>query len=177
MNYGSIGLVIGHEITHGFDDQGRQFDSEGNLVDWWQENTKKAYLDKARCIIEQYGNYTEPTTKLSLNGFNTQGENIADNGGILVAYRAYQKWIEKNGVEEPLSQLNFTSNQLFWISMAQSWCSAFRIEELKHRITTGVHSIARFRVIGPLSNTKEFADDFNCPIGSSMNPEKKCKVW
>lgn len=130
LNYGAIGFVIGHEITHGFDDQGRQFDHEGNLVDWWRDDTKKAYLDKARCIIEQYGNYTEPVTQLKLNGISTQGENIADNGGILFSYRAYQKWTEKNGVEKPLQGLNFTADQLFWISVAQSWCSTFRIGKL-----------------------------------------------
>ena len=82
MNYGAIGVVIGHEITHLFDDQGSQFDLDGNLVNWWEDKTKKAYLEKARCIIEQYGNYTEPNVKLNLNGINTQGENIADNGEL-----------------------------------------------------------------------------------------------
>lgn len=77
LNYGAIGFVIGHEITHGFDDQGRQYDGDGNLKEWWEESTKKAYLEKAQCIIEQYGNFTEPSTGLNLNGINTQGENIA----------------------------------------------------------------------------------------------------
>ena len=114
----------------GFDDQGRQYDSDGNLVDWWEETTKKAYLEKARCIIEQYGNYTEPNVDLKLNGINTQGENIADNGGVLMAYRAYQKWVESNGVEETLPGLDFNPNQLFWISLAQTWCSVYRLGEL-----------------------------------------------
>lgn len=145
MNYGAIGLVIGHEITHGecvnkinshqfafssrtgFDDIGRQYDSDGTLVDWWDEATKKAYLEKAQCIIEQYGNYTEPITKLMLNGFNSQGENIADNGGVLSAYRAYKKWTKTAGVEQKLPGLDFTPNQLFWLTVAQSWCSAHRI--------------------------------------------------
>lgn len=144
MNYGAIGFVIGHEITHGkrivavnqafslywilkgFDDQGRQFDSDGNLVDWWEEDTKKAYLEKARCIIEQYGNFTEPNVDLKLNGINTQGENIADNGGIKEAYLAYKKFVQGNGVEKKLPGLNFTANQLFWISAAQTWCSVYR---------------------------------------------------
>ncbi|CAG7827083.1 unnamed protein product, partial [Allacma fusca] len=83
MNYGAIGWVIGHEITHGFDDQGRQFDADGNLYDWWQATTREAYLQRAQCIIWQYGNYTVPeVNNLKLNGINTQGENIADNGGI-----------------------------------------------------------------------------------------------
>ncbi|CAO1406051.1 unnamed protein product [Diamesa serratosioi] len=177
MNYGAIGFVIGHEITHGFDDQGRQFDLEGNLVDWWQEDTKVAYLEKAKCIIEQYGNFTEPNVDLPLNGINTQGENIADNGGIKEAYLAYKKWVEKNGQEPKLPALNYSSSQLFWISAAQTWCSVYRPEAMQMRITTGVHSPGQFRVLGPLSNMKEFSMDFSCPEGSRMNPKKKCEVW
>ncbi|XP_052866851.1 neprilysin-2 isoform X1 [Anopheles cruzii] len=177
MNYGAIGFVIGHEITHGFDDQGRQFDKNGNLVDWWQADTKKAYLEKARCIIEQYGNFTEPNVKLNLNGINTQGENIADNGGIKEAYYAYRKWAEKHGPEPRLPGLNLNPEQLFWLSAAQTWCSVYRPETMKMRITTGVHSPGQFRVLGPMSNMHEFAKDFNCPVGSPMNPEHKCEVW
>ncbi|XP_058061822.1 neprilysin-2 isoform X1 [Anopheles bellator] len=177
MNYGAIGFVIGHEITHGFDDQGRQFDKNGNLVDWWQADTKKAYLEKARCIIEQYGNFTEPNVKLNLNGINTQGENIADNGGIKEAYYAYRKWAEKHGPEPRLPGLNLSPEQLFWLSAAQTWCSVYRPETMKMRITTGVHSPGQFRVLGPMSNMHEFAKDFNCPVGSPMNPEHKCEVW
>lgn len=80
LNYAAIGSIIGHEITHGFDDEGSQFDANGNIVDWWQEDTKQAYLEKARCIIDQYGNFTESSTGMNINGINTQGENIADNG-------------------------------------------------------------------------------------------------
>ncbi|XP_053693911.1 neprilysin-2-like isoform X1 [Sabethes cyaneus] len=177
MNYGAIGFVIGHEITHGFDDQGRQFDKNGNLVDWWQTDTKTAYLEKARCIIEQYGNYTEPNVKLNLNGINTQGENIADNGGIKEAYYAYRKWAEKNGPEPRLPGLEMTPEQMFWLSAAQTWCSVYRPETMKMRITTGVHSPGQFRVLGPMSNMVEFSKDFNCPSGSPMNPEQKCEVW
>ncbi|KAL7013332.1 hypothetical protein ACKWTF_015336 [Chironomus riparius] len=177
LNYGAFGSFIGHEITHQFDDQGRQFDLDGNLVDWWQEDTKKAYLEKARCIIEQYGNYTEPNVKLNLNGINTQGENIADNGGVKEAYRAYQKFVAKNGSEKKLPGLKYTSNQLFWISYAHNWCSVHRPESMKLRITTKHHSPGQFRIIGPLSNMKEFSKDFNCPIGSPMNPAHKCEVW
>ncbi|XP_070505219.1 neprilysin-2-like [Chironomus tepperi] len=177
LNYGAIGVVIGHEITHGFDDKGRQFDLDGNLVDWWEEETKKAYLEKARCIIEQYGNYTEPNVKLNLNGINTQGENIADNGGVKEAYLAYQKFVAKNGSEKKLPGLKYTQNQLFWISTAQTWCSVHRPEAMKLAITVNVHSPGPFRVLGPLSNMKEFSKDFNCPIGSKMNPAHKCEVW
>uniref|UniRef100_A0A146LYT5 Neprilysin-2 n=1 Tax=Lygus hesperus TaxID=30085 RepID=A0A146LYT5_LYGHE len=178
MNYGAIGFVIGHEITHGFDDQGRTFDKEGNLRDWWHESTKEKYIEKAKCIIEQYGNYTDSQVKMNLNGINTQGENIADNGGIKEAYRAYVKWVSKNGPEKRLPGLqNYTPQQMFWMSAATTWCSTYRDETLKNRITTGVHSPAEFRVRGPLSNMEDFSKDFNCPSGSPMNPVKKCTVW
>jgi len=180
MNYGAIGWVIGHEITHGFDDQGRQFDDEGNLVDWWLPETKGRYLSKAQCIISQYGNYTiGDLENLPLNGINTQGENIADNGGIKEAYRAYNSWVKKHGEEPLLPGLNYSPKQLFWISAANVWCAKYRPKALKLRVLTGVHSPDQFRVQGPLSNMEDFARDFKCPVGSNMNPpkEKKCKVW
>ena len=93
LNYGGIGWVIGHEITHGFDDQGRQYDDVGNLKDWWDLNTKNRFIGKTRCIIEQYNNYTAESVNLPLNGINTQGENIADNGGLKETYRAYSKYL------------------------------------------------------------------------------------
>ncbi|CAB3250166.1 unnamed protein product [Arctia plantaginis] len=177
MNYGAIGFVIGHEITHGFDDQGRQFDQNGNLVDWWQEMTKQKYLEKAKCIIDQYSNYTVSEVGLKLNGVNTQGENIADNGGIKEAYYAYQAWTNRHGEEARLPGLEkYTPKQLFWLSAANTWCAVYRNEAIKLRITTGFHAPGRFRVIGPLANMEEFANDFKCPVGSPMNPAHKCKV-
>ncbi|XP_056631851.1 neprilysin-2 isoform X2 [Diorhabda sublineata] len=177
MNYGAIGFVIGHEITHGFDDQGRQFDKNGNLVDWWQETTKERFDEKAQCIIDQYANYTVPELNLQLNGINTQGENIADNGGIKEAYLAYNSWVKRHGQEPKLPGLKYTPNQMFWISAANSWCSKYRPESLKLRVLTGYHSPGRFRVLGPLRNSEYFRKDFKCPSGSNMNPNKKCTVW
>jgi len=178
LNYGSIGWVIGHEITHGFDDQGRQFDKEGNLYDWWEPTTKESYLRRTQCIIWQYGNYTVPEVGIKLNGINTQGENIADNGGIKEAYQAYQSWVQRHGQQEKrLPGLKYTQNQLFWISAANVWCNKYRPESLKLRILTGVHSPGEFRVRGPFSNMKKFNEDFNCPTASPMNPVNKCYVW
>lgn len=177
MNYGAIGTIIGHEITHGFDDQGRQFDENGNLLDWWAPATSDAYEEKAKCIIDQYGDFKEKLTDLNLNGINTQGENIADNGGIKEAYLAYQKYAKTHGAEPRLPGLNYTANQLFWISSAQTWCAVFRPEALKKRILTGMHSPNEFRVLGPFSNMKEFAKDFKCIGESKMNPKKRCEVW
>jgi predicted metalloendopeptidase len=180
LNYGAIGWVIGHEITHGFDDQGRQFDKEGNLVDWWHPETKTRYLDKAQCIINQYGAYHLPEVGESVNGVNTQGENIADNGGLKEAYRAYNEWVNEHGSERLLPGLQeSTPNQMFWVSAANVWCSKFRPQAMKLKVLTGVHSPDPFRVKGPMTNMGEFSSDWNCPSGSNMNPnpEAKCKVW
>ncbi|XP_050738565.1 neprilysin-2-like isoform X4 [Eriocheir sinensis] len=177
MNFGGIGYVIGHEITHGFDDTGRQFDANGDLRDWWEKETKKKFLKKAECIIHQYGNYSVPEVNLNVNGINTQGENIADNGGIKEAYYAYLQWTTKFGEEERLPSLPYNPKQLFWISAANVWCSKYRPETLKLRILTGAHSPARFRVNGPFSNRPEFAEDWKCPEGSKLNPLARCSVW
>jgi len=177
LNFGGIGFIIGHEITHGFDDQGRQYDEMGNLADWWEMKTKERFLKKTRCIIQQYGNYTAHQVGLNLNGINTQGENIADNGGLKQAYRAYNRWVERNGEEKVLPGTNLTPRQLFWVSAANVWCTKYRPKSLEMSIRTGAHSPGPFRVKGPFSNSKEFAKDFKCPLGSPMNPVRKCEVW
>ena len=179
-------------------DQGQQFDLNGNLVDWWQEETKSAFIEKAKCIIEQYGNYTDTNVDLKLNGINTQGENIADNGGIKEAYLAYKQLVKIEGEEPRLPGLDFSTEQLFWISAAQTWCSVYRpgilhhlykstinyiffvfyiSETMKMQITTNEHAPDKFRILGPLSNMRDFAHDFNCEEGSPMNPTSKCEVW
>ncbi|XP_067139630.1 neprilysin-2-like [Centruroides vittatus] len=178
MNYGAIGFVIGHEITHGFDDRGRQFDKDGNNVNWWDYETDGKFKKLAQCIIQQYGNYTVPENGLKINGVNTQGENIADNGGIKEAFRAYQQWVKDHGKEKLLPGLKYTQDQLFWISAANVWCGKYRPEVLKLRILSGSHSPAQFRVIGvDASNSPEFSRVFNCPKNSPMNPQRKCSVW
>ena len=178
MNYASIGYVIGHEMTHGFDDLGRLYDSDGNLVDWWQPETTSAFFEKKKCIIEQYGNYTDTSINMNVNGVNTQGENIADNGGLKLAYRAYMSAETKAGEDDPiLPGLPFTREQLFWISAAQTWCSVERPEIKKIMILTDNHAVGKFRVLGTVSNLVEFSKDFNCPINSPMNPIRKCEIW
>lgn len=178
MNYASIGYVIGHEITHGFDDLGRLYDHEGNLVDWWHPETKKSFLVKKKCIIDQYGSYREPSINMTLNGVNTQGENIADNGGLKLAYRAYLTSLRKREQDDPeLPGLNYNPQQLFWISAAQTWCSVERPEIKRFMILTDSHAPGKYRVHGTLSNSKEFAKDFQCSLGTPMNPATKCAVW
>ncbi|XP_071515798.1 neprilysin-2 isoform X3 [Panulirus ornatus] len=177
MNFGAIGYVIGHEITHGFDDTGRQFDATGDLRDWWERKTKEEFLKKAKCIIDQYSNFSVSEVNMNVNGINTQGENIADNGGIKEAYNAYKQWVKDNGEEKLLPSLPYNTKQLFWLSAANVWCGKYRPETLKLRILTGAHSPAQFRVNGPFSNQIDFASDWNCPAGSPLNPTQKCSVW
>jgi neprilysin len=178
MNYASIGYVIGHEMTHAFDDLGRLYDDEGNLVDWWDPATKQAFEQKKTCIIEQYGNYTDKTIKMNLNGVNTQGENIADNGGLKLAYRAYVSSIRNTQLKDPmLPGLPFSPEQLFWISAAQTWCSLERAEVKRIMILNDNHAIGRFRVLGTLSNSRDFSSDFKCGVDTPMNPSRKCEVW
>ncbi|XP_053378929.1 neprilysin-like isoform X2 [Mercenaria mercenaria] len=178
MNFGGIGVVIGHEITHGFDDRGRQYDKDGNLKEWWDASIITNFKEKAQCIVDQYGQFVVPEANLSVNGINTQGENIADNGGLKQSFRAYRKWVEQRGSEEPmLPGLNFTNNQLFFINFAQIWCNNMRKEGMINSINNGVHSPGQFRVIGTLQNSGDFSAAFGCKKNSFMNPQKKCYVW
>ncbi|XP_043273874.1 neprilysin-2-like [Venturia canescens] len=177
MNYGSLGSTIGHEITHGLDDEGRLYEENGNLVDEWEPSTKENYLKRASCIVDQFSNYTVEEVGLKINGIKTQYENIADIGGFKQAYLAYNSWAERNGPEAKLPGINRTPQQMFWISAANSLCSVSRPEELKILMAIDPHSPLEFEILGSFSNIPEFGKDFNCPLGSKMNPEKKCSVW
>ncbi|KQS38695.1 neprilysin-4 isoform X2 [Drosophila erecta] len=180
LNFGGIGVVIGHELTHGFDDKGRLFDRNGNIHKWWTDSSIRGFDERARCIIAQYSNYTVEEVGIVLNGESTQGENIADNGGLRQAFHAYQRWLKEHPREVPdeiLPGLNMTGPQLFFLNFGQVWCGAMRPEAIRNKLNTAIHSPGRFRVIGTLSNSVDFAREFNCPLGSPMNPEKKCSVW
>ncbi|XP_023951976.2 neprilysin-4 [Bicyclus anynana] len=178
LNFGGIGVVIGHEITHGFDDKGRLFDCEGNLHRWWSDRAIEVFHQRAQCLIDQYGRYVVPEVNMKLDGVNTQGENIADNGGVKQAFRAYQDWLlHHDAADETLPGLNHTHKQLFFLNFAQVWCGAMRPEAMRNKLKTAVHSPGRFRVIGTLSNSVDFAREFQCPPGSPMNPVQKCSVW
>jgi len=177
LNYGGIGVVIGHEITHGFDDKGRQFDKDGNLKQWWNNATVQAFRLRTQCIIDQYSAYKLDDVGLNINGRMTQGENIADNGGLKQAYRAYRKWVLRHGEEPQLPGLNLSHDQLFFLNYAQIWCGTMRPEDALTKIRSSVHSPGPIRVLGPLSNSQEFANAYQCPVGSPMNPQRKCSVW
>ncbi|XP_011880629.1 PREDICTED: endothelin-converting enzyme 1 [Vollenhovia emeryi] len=178
LNYGGIGVVIGHEITHGFDDKGRLFDKDGNLHRWWRDNAVDGFHRRAQCLIDQYARYTVTEVGMQIDGVNTQGENIADNGGIKQAFRAYERWLRSHEKEdETLPGISATGKQLFFLNFAQVWCGSMRPEATRNKLKTALHSPGRFRVIGTLSNTKDFAQAFNCPPASPMNPTSKCSVW
>ncbi|XP_012939964.1 neprilysin-4 [Aplysia californica] len=178
VNFGAIGTVMGHEITHGFDDRGRQFDKDGNLLQWWEDEAIEKFKKQTGCLVDQYSNYTVEQVDMNLNGIKTQGENIADNGGVKQSFWAYKNWVSTHSEKDPaLPGLNFTHNQLYFLAFAQIWCAVERKEGLINRVRTGSHSPGRFRVIGSVQNSEDFAKAFNCPKGSPMNPEKKCNVW
>ncbi|XP_054985390.1 neprilysin [Sorex araneus] len=178
LNYGGIGMVIGHEITHGFDDNGRNFNKDGDLQDWWSPQSAKNFKDLSQCMVQQYGNFSwDLAGGQLLNGISTLGENIADNGGLGQAYRAYQSYLRRHGVEKQLPGLDLDHNQLFFLNFAQVWCGTYRPEYAVNSIKTDVHSPGQFRIIGTLQNSPEFSRAYNCHSRAYMNPPKKCRVW
>jgi predicted metalloendopeptidase len=176
VNYGGMGAVIGHEMTHGFDDQGRQFDAVGNLRDWWSPESAKNYTERSKAIVAQYSAY-EPLPGLHVNGELTQGENIADIGGVKLAYMALQKALAKKGPQPNID--GFTPEQRFFLGFAQIWRNNQREEDLKLQVTTNPHSPGRFRTIGPLSNLPEFQKAFDIPDGSAMvrPADQRVNIW
>ncbi|XP_011889923.1 PREDICTED: endothelin-converting enzyme 2 [Cercocebus atys] len=175
LNFGGIGVVMGHELTHAFDDQGREYDKEGNLRPWWQNESLAAFRNHTACMEEQYNQYQVNGERL--NGRQTLGENIADNGGLKAAYNAYKAWLRKHGEEQQLPAVGLTNHQLFFVGFAQVWCSVRTPESSHEGLVTDPHSPARFRVLGTLSNSRDFLRHFGCPVGSPMNPGQLCEVW
>ncbi|MFT3693161.1 MAG: M13 family metallopeptidase [Kofleriaceae bacterium] len=173
-NMGGIGWVMGHELTHGFDDQGAQFDADGNLKNWWQDTDKKAFDVKGQCVADQYSTF-EAMPKGFVNGKLTLGENIADLGGIKMAFHAYRTL--RKGADKQLVADGFTEDQQFFIGAAQIWCGKDRPAEVQRRLTVDPHSPPKFRVYGAMRNLPEFATAFSCPAGTPMHPAKACTVW
>ncbi|HET8540055.1 MAG TPA: M13 family metallopeptidase [Anaeromyxobacter sp.] len=176
VNYGAIGMVVGHELTHGFDDQGRKYDARGNLADWWTPEAAREFDRRAACVVRQYAGY-ESVPGVRLNGELTLGENIADLGGLKLAHAAMRAALE--GREAPPAVEGFGVDQQFFVGFAQSWCAKYREENLRLRAVTDPHSPARYRVNGPLANLPEFAKAFRCAEGSPMvrPPQDRCEVW
>jgi putative endopeptidase len=176
LNYGAMGSVIGHEMTHGFDDEGRQFDSTGNLANWWSDADLKAFNERAECIVKQFNGF-EVEKGLFENGKLVQGESIADLGGLVVAYAAFQKSME--GKPRPANIDGFTPEQRFFLGFARGWAENVRPEYARLVVNSDPHPLAKFRVNGPLSNMPQFAAAFQCKDGEVMvRPEKdRCVIW
>ncbi|CAG2167424.1 unnamed protein product, partial [Oppiella nova] len=178
LNLGGIGMVIGHEITHSFDDSGAQYDKLGNLYNWWDEVTQQKFNERVQCFIDQYSSYNDSNVGMNINGKTTIGENIADNGGLRQAFKALENY---SGSKQllPGSMKNFTSEQLFFLSFANVWCTNIRDEALRDQIETDPHSPGKYRVWGSVSNSESFAKAFNCKPKTNMNPESKdkCILW
>jgi putative endopeptidase len=172
-NYGDTGGTIGHELTHGFDDEGRQFDAHGNLRDWWTEEDGKEFVKRASCISSQYSNYVI-IDDIKINGRLTLGEDVADLGGLILAYRAWQE-DTKGQTLEPIDGL--TPEQRFFVGYGQSWCGQTRDESKRLRATVDPHSPEKYRTNGVVSNMPEFQEAFHCKAGSPMVNANRCSVW
>uniref|UniRef100_H3D7Y1 Phosphate regulating endopeptidase homolog, X-linked n=1 Tax=Tetraodon nigroviridis TaxID=99883 RepID=H3D7Y1_TETNG len=181
LSYGAIGVIVGHELTHGFDSNGRKYDSNGNLDQWWSNSSITAFSEKTQCMIDQYNSYYWEKAGLNVRGKRTLAENIADNGGIREAFRAYRRWIDtsRGGAEELLLPgVGLNNNQLFFLSYAHVRCNSYRPETAREQIQSGAHSPPKFRVIGAMSNYEEFWKAFGCPASSVMNRgAQSCRVW
>jgi endothelin-converting enzyme/putative endopeptidase len=174
VNMGGIGAVIGHELTHGFDDEGGQFDAKGNLANWWTEQDAKEFAKRTECIEKQYGEYTA-TDDLKLNGKLTLGENVADNGGLRIAWMALLDMLGGTPKEDTDA---FTPEQRFFLGWGQIWCENQRPESLRLRTQTDPHSPAEWRVNGTVSNMPEFWKAFGCTEGQPMvRGTRACRVW
>ena len=173
VNYGGMGAAIGHEITHGFDDAGSQFDGQGNLRDWWSKEDRKNFDERAACVEQQFAGY-EVEPGLHENGKLVLGESIADLGGLAISYAAYEKSIE--GKRPPLLG-GFTPEQRFFLGWAQVWGANLRPEYARLMANSNEHPVPKFRVNGPLSNMELFAKAFGCKKGETMVREKQCKIW
>ena len=175
INYGGMGYVIGHEMTHGFDDQGRQYDEKGNIRDWWTQEDSDNFKERTQKIIDQFSAF-EPIEGLHINGELTQGENIADLGGLIVSFNAFKK-TEQYKKGELID--GFTPAQRFYLNSAQVWKTNIRDEALEVQIKTDPHSPAKYRVLGPLKNIPEFYEAFNVKEGDGMYrpSEQRVKIW
>lgn len=199
-NYGAIGSIMGHELTHGFDSQGRNYDGDGNLVSWWTNATEREFHARAACLVDQYDAFAvasalDPSRVLGhVNGNFTLGENIADNGGVTLAFRAFERAQTMSNSSSPAPapvaavedvtdrdrvrrMAPATANKLFFLSFAQAFCAKSSDEAMVRRLSTDPHAPEQWRVNGVMMNSDDFARTFACPRGANMNPVTKCKLW
>jgi putative endopeptidase len=174
VNLGGIGMVVGHELTHGFDDEGSQFAGDGNLANWWEPESGEKFKAKTQCVDHQYGGY-ETVPGVKLNGRLTLGENVADGGGVMLAFRAYRE-MRKNAKEVAVAD-GFSEDQQFFLAVGQAWCSKQTDQVARMLAQVDPHSPPKFRVNGSLANLPEFSKAFSCAGGSPMAAAQACKVW
>jgi putative endopeptidase len=175
-NYGDMGSTIGHELTHGFDDEGRQFDKEGNLKDWWTKDDEAKFTQRAQCMVDQY-DAIETVPGLHLNGKLTLGENLADLGGLWLAWVAWQDKAEAEHLDMAAKADGYTPEQRFWIAYAQQWCTQTRPEQLRSQAQTDPHAPDEYRTNSVLQDLPAFAKSFNCKLPDKMVSAKPCRVW
>lgn len=176
VNFGGIGAVIGHELTHGFDDSGRKFAANGDLKDWWTEEDAKEFEKRAGCIADEYSGFTVAGGDVHLNGKLTLGENTADNGGVRIAYMALMQTLA-DAAKKPVPIDGFPPEQRFFLGFAQVWCQNETEESARLRATVDPHSPGRYRVNGVVANMPEFQQAFACKAGDAMVRENACRVW
>jgi putative endopeptidase len=176
VNFGAIGVVIGHEMTHGFDDQGSQFDPQGNVRQWWTPEDKKKFDERTDCEVKEYGGF-EVAPGQKLNGKLTLGENTADNGGLHIAYQALMSTLAKEGPEAKAPIDGYTPEQRYFLGFAQVWCQNAREQEARMRAKTDPHSSGEWRTNGSVQNFDAFGKAFGCKVGQPMMPENSCRVW
>ena len=173
VNLGAIGMVVGHEVTHGFDDEGSQYDAQGNLSNWWEPAVSERFQQRTGCVSRQYSAY-EVQPGATINGELTLGENIADIGGVKLAFQAYRAM---RGDAERVTAGGFSEDQQFFLSAGQIWCTKMTDDLARLRAATDTHSHPRYRVNGSLSNLPAFAEAFQCKAGSPMKRANACAVW
>ena len=177
VNFGGIGYVIGHELTHGFDDQGRKFDPNGNLRDWWTAQDGQEFEKRAGCVANEYGNFVA-VDDLKLNGKLTLGENTADNGGARISLTALRETIAQDASGKAAEKIDgYTPEQRFFLGMGRVWCEKRRPEYSRMLVSVDPHSPGRYRINGVLQNMPEFQQTWSCKAGQPMVSENACRVW
>ncbi len=176
VNDGHIGAIVGHELTHGFDDQGSQFDGYGNMKNWWTPEDKKHFDQRTSCIVDEYSGFVA-VDNLHVNGKLSLGENTADNGGVRLAYMAMEAYALQHKINLNQKNGEFTPEQSFFVGFAQNWCSNTRPEYTRLIVNTDPHAPDRFRANGVVQNMPEFAHAFQCKAGQPMAPVHRCRVW
>jgi len=182
VNYGHIGAVIGHELTHGFDDEGRKFDAKGNLDNWWTPDDLKNFTTRTDCLVKEYSSFDagaadKPADDVKVNGALTLGENTADNGGLFLAFMAYMERAQQQHLDFAAKVNGFTATQRFYIAYAQNWCANTRPQAVRSLVLTDPHAPDRIRVDGVIVNQPGFAGAFGCKVGTPSVPQNSCRVW